>query len=151
VPAQGGNICNNNVCIRHYPGQVFAEIQAISATTQPQYITLTSQNQCGVGGIGSFWVRTKNYFFKTFPNPADQSFEVIFGNTEDKDDPGTPVSEQGYSVWLYDQEGTTVYNQDRITDRQITIPTHKLPDGAYLLMVVDGDRKDQETIIIKHQ
>ena len=150
VPPQGGSICNNNVCIVSFPGQIFAEIQAINATTTPQYMTLSSSNQCGVGGIGSFWVRTKNVSFKTFPNPADQSFELVFGNVDDLKDPGTPSSEQGYTVLLHDQQGTVVYSHDRLMGSQTTINTAKLPDGSYVLTVIDGDRKDEETIIVKH-
>ena len=150
VPPQGGSICNNNVCIVNFPGQIFAEIQAINATTTPQYITVSSSNQCGAGGISSVWVRTKNFSFKTFPNPADQSFELVFGNVDDLKDPGVPTSEQGYTVLLHDQQGTVVYSQDRLMESQITIDTAKLPDGSYVLTVIDGDRKDEETIIVKH-
>ena len=150
VPPQGGSICNNNVCIVSFPGRIFAEIQAINATVSPQYITVSSSNQCGVGGISSFWVRTKNFSFKTFPNPADQSFELVFGNVDDLKDPGVPTSEQGYTVLLHDQQGTVVYSQDRLMESQITINTAKLPDGSYVLTVIDGERKDEETIIVKH-
>ncbi|WP_017257289.1 T9SS type A sorting domain-containing protein [Pedobacter arcticus] len=123
---------------------------------QSVYLVARYTNECGTSDWKYIYIPYSSYYTYTiYPNPTNQTLTVSRDkqgkeNKTTSTPPNNGNANKSFSVSLYNDKATSMYQQKSTKGDDISFDTHNIPNGTYYLHIQEGKTIIKKQIIIEH-